>query len=79
MARTCKKTNVKLEELRAKIKEFAETVDPGSKDYQNRLDLIRLAYTGPGGLISEKDFNKVLNEFQIDYPHKQKHLPIKVN
>ena len=33
MARTCKKTNVKLEELRAKIKEFAETVDPGSKDY----------------------------------------------
>lgn len=71
MARTCKKTNVKLEELRAKIKEFAETVNPGSKDYQNRLDLIRLAYTGPGGLISEKDFNKVLNEFQIDSSNVQ--------
>ena len=66
MSNRCKKSNTKLDELRQKLKDFVTTVEPGSKDYKNKLDLLRLEYTGPGGSISAETFQQALQEVSVD-------------
>lgn len=65
MARKCKITNPKLAELREALKAFVTTVEPGSKDYDDKLLGIRLAYMGLGGPITEEQFQQALSEANI--------------
>lgn len=78
MARNCRKTNLKLLELKTRLKNFIDTVEPGSKDYKLQLDMLRLEYTGPSGSISNKQFKEALQEVQIDTSFTESNTSVSV-